>query len=235
MQYPKPLESATLIKRYKRFLADIELNDGSLITIHCPNTGAMTGCAEPGFTVWYSTSESKTRKYPHTFELAQNNLGHWVGVNTSLANKLVVEAIKNGVIDELSGYQNCQTEVRYGEERSRIDVMLTSPDRSDCYVEIKSTTLLIDGKGYFPDAKTTRGQKHIRELMAVKRQGQRAILFFCVQHTGIERVSVADFIDPAYAALLSEAVLAGVEILCYGCEINESHINLVKKLEFALP
>ncbi|WP_394173463.1 DNA/RNA nuclease SfsA [Thalassotalea litorea] len=199
------------------------------------NTGAMTGCAEPGFTVWYSTSDSKTRKYPQTFEIAENNQGHWIGVNTGMANKLVVEAIANGNIDELSGYQGCQTEVKYGEEGSRIDVMLTDPDRSDCYVEIKSTTLLVDGKGYFPDAVTTRGQKHIRELMAMKKNGNRAVLFFCVQHTGIELVSIADFVDPQYATLIHDAVSAGVEILCYGCEIDELGIDLVKKLDFALP
>ncbi|TLU64258.1 DNA/RNA nuclease SfsA [Thalassotalea litorea] len=235
MQFAKPLRSATLIKRYKRFLADIKLEDGRVITIHCPNTGAMTGCAEPGFTVWYSTSDSKTRKYPQTFELVQNDQGHWIGVNTGQANKLVVEAISKGVISELTGYQNCQTEVKYGDERSRIDVMLTDPDRSDCYVEIKSTTLLVDGQGYFPDAVTTRGQKHIRELMAMKAQGYRSVLMFCVQHTGIEQVSIADFVDPHYAALIIQAVAVGVEILCYGCEIDELGINLVKKLDFALP
>ncbi|TKB45355.1 DNA/RNA nuclease SfsA [Thalassotalea mangrovi] len=235
MKFSPPLKSATLIKRYKRFLADIELDDGNVLTIHCPNTGAMTGCADPGFKVWYSTSANKNRKYPQTFELAQNNQNHWIGVNTGNANKLVVEAINDEVISELTGYQHCQTEVKYGEEGSRIDVMLTGPGRSDCYVEVKSTTLLIEGTGYFPDAITTRGQKHIRELMAVKRQGNRAMLFFCVQHTGIENVSVADFIDADYAALLKQAVAAGVEIVCYGCDIDNTQIKLVKKLKFALP
>ncbi|WNC68236.1 DNA/RNA nuclease SfsA [Thalassotalea nanhaiensis] len=232
MKFDPCLYPATLIKRYKRFLADIELPNGDITTIHCPNTGAMTGCAEPGFKVWYSLSDNQKRKYPGTFELAQNNQGHLIGINTGRANHLVVEAIKNNKINEFADYQQCKTEVKYGHENSRIDVLLSDDNKPDCYVEIKSTTLLIDNCGYFPDAVTTRGQKHIRELMTLISEGKRAVLFFCVQHSGIKEVKVADFIDEKYGTLLKEAIKAGVEVLCYGCEINENSIEIDNKLNF---
>ncbi|WNC72765.1 DNA/RNA nuclease SfsA [Thalassotalea psychrophila] len=232
MKFEPVLYPATLIKRYKRFLADIELPNGDITTIHCPNTGAMTGCAESGFKVWFSLSDNPKRKYPGTFELAQNNHGHLIGINTGRANHLVVEAIQNDVITELAGYQFCKTEVKYGKENSRIDVYLSDDNKPDCYVEIKSTTLLIDDCGYFPDSVTTRGQKHIRELMSLISEGKRAVLFFCVQHTGINEVKVADFIDKKYASLLNEAIDVGVEVICYGCKINENSIEIDHKLNF---
>ncbi|WOH35968.1 DNA/RNA nuclease SfsA [Thalassotalea fonticola] len=232
MKFEPEIHPAKLIKRYKRFLADIELPNGEVTTIHCPNTGAMTGCAEPGFKIWYSLSDNPKRKYPGTFELAQNNQGHLIGINTGKANHLVVEAIKNNKIAELLGYQYCKTEVKYGKENSRIDICLTGDNQPDCYVEIKSTTLLIDNCGYFPDAVTARGQKHIRELMSLISTGKRAVLFFCVQHSGINKVKVADFIDEKYAKLLKEAIEVGVEILCYGCDINENGIEINNKLNF---
>lgn len=232
MKFDPLLQPATLIKRYKRFLADIELPNGDITTIHCPNTGAMTGCAEPGFKVWYSVSNNPKRKYPGTFELAQNNQGHFIGINTGRANHLVVEAIKNNLITELIGYEHFKTEVKYGKENSRIDVLLSDDNKPDCYVEIKSTTLLIDNCGYFPDAVTIRGQKHIRELMTLISEGKRAVLFFCVQHTGINEVKVADFIDEKYAKLLKEAIAVGVEVICYGCDITENSIEIDVKLNF---
>ncbi|WP_068547792.1 DNA/RNA nuclease SfsA [Thalassotalea crassostreae] len=232
MKFKSVYQSATLIKRYKRFLADIELSDGTITTIHCPNTGAMTGCAQPGFKIWYSLSDNPKRKYPGTFELSQDFDGNMIGINTTRANQLVVEAISNGVINELIGYQTLKTEVKYGQENSRIDVMLSDEEKIDCYVEVKSTTLLIDGCGYFPDAVTTRGQKHIRELMSLVKQNKRAVLLFCVQHSGINQVKVADFIDNKYAELLKEAIKNGVEILCYGCDIEATGIEITKKLQF---
>ena len=232
MKFEPTLHTATLIKRYKRFLADIELPNGDISTIHCPNTGAMTGCAEPGFKVWYSLSDNPKRKYPGTFELAQNSQGHLIGINTGRANHLVVEAIKNNRIAELTGYEHRKTEVKYGKENSRIDIYLSDDNKPDCFVEIKSTTLLINECGYFPDAVTIRGQKHIRELMTLISEGKRAVLFFCVQHTGIKEVKVADFIDQKYANLLKEAIDVGVEVICYGCEINENNIEIDNKLNF---
>jgi sugar fermentation stimulation protein A len=234
MNFDPPLLPGVLIKRYKRFLADITRPDGSTTTIHCPNTGAMTGCAEPGFKVWYSLSDNPKRKYPGTFELAENNQGHLIGINTGRANALVEEAIKNGVIKELQGYDSCRREVKYGLENSRIDIKLSAEHQVDCYIEIKSTTLLKSGGGYFPDAVTSRGQKHLRELISLTEQGQRAVLFFCVQHTGISEVRVADFIDPDYASLLALAVKSGVEILCYGCKISLQQIEITEQLNFLM-
>lgn len=220
------LEQATLIKRYKRFLADIELPNGEVKTIHCPNTGAMTGCAEPGFTVYFSTSDNAKRKYPNTFELAQNRYGDFIGINTIRANQLAADAIKNGIVPELSKYSNIQTEVKYGQENSRIDILLTDDALPDCYIEVKSTTLLLEqesGLGAFPDAVTTRGQKHIRELMQIVEEGKRAILLFLVQHTGIKKVTISKHIDPQYADLLEKASQQGVEIL-----VMHTHIDTVK-------
>ncbi|NMP15679.1 DNA/RNA nuclease SfsA [Thalassotalea sp. Y01] len=235
MKFDPPLQSATLIKRYKRFLTDIKLADGSITTIHCPNTGAMTGCAESGYTVWYSLSDNPKRKYPGTFELAQSFDNHFIGINTGNANKLVIEAINNGVIKELNNYQTVRSEVKYGDENSRIDVMLESDGQPTCFVEVKSTTLLQQGSGYFPDAVTSRGQKHIRELIRMRQQGHRSVLLFCAQHTGINKVRVADFIDLEYAKLIGEAIAEGVEILAYGCEINSFAIQISKKLQFIAP
>ena len=238
MQYQPPLESATLIKRYKRFLADVELANGEQITIHCPNTGAMTGCAEPGAQVFFSTSDNKKRKYPNTFELSSNSHGHLIGVNTGKANHIVKEAIESGLVNELNGYEQLATEVKYGSENSRIDIKLTDPNRPDCYIEIKSTTLLLDADnnlGGFPDAVTTRGQKHLRELAEVVEQGDRAVLVFLVQHTGIKRVTVAAQIDPTYAEQLQKAHAAGVEILVLHTHITQDEIKVISSSDFEWP
>lgn len=213
------LQSGILLRRYKRFLADIELADGSQITLHCPNTGAMTSCANVGDTVWYSTSDNPKRKYAHTWELTETQVGHLVCVNTNRANQLVQEALQNGVITELANYREILPEQKYGEENSRIDFLLKNAHLPDCFVEVKSTTLLMEnGVGMFPDAKTERGQKHLRELMAMAEQGKRAVIFFAILHTGIERFEVARQIDPRYAELLEKATACSVEMLCYQTE-----------------
>ncbi|GAA0497741.1 DNA/RNA nuclease SfsA [Tatumella terrea] len=230
MQFIPALKSARLIKRYKRFLADVETPQGDVFTLHCANTGAMTGCATPGDTVWYSTSDSKTRKYPHSWELTETAAGDWICVNTLRANSLFYEAFTGGVISELAGYRDCKREVKYGAEGSRIDFLLRAPGVADCYVEVKSVTLLEEGKGYFPDAVTVRGQKHLRELMAIAASGQRAVLFFAVLHSGIEQINVARHIDPRYAALLDQARVAGVEILVYKASLTSADT----KIEFSI-
>ncbi|SDI64228.1 sugar fermentation stimulation protein A [Ferrimonas sediminum] len=230
MKYPQPLQSATLIKRYKRFLADVTLDNGDVMTLHCANTGAMTGCAEPGDTVWYSTSNNPKRKYPCSWELTQTRDGHFIGINTATANTLAAEAIEQGVLDALGGYDRIQREVRYGEENSRIDLLLSGNHNPLCYVEVKSCTLLQQQQGYFPDAVTTRGQKHLRELMQMVDQGHRAVLLFLVQHSGIDSVSPADHIDPAYATLCREAMDKGVEFLAVGTEISPQGITVMGSL-----
>ena len=238
MKYQPSLNSGQLIKRYKRFLTDVKLDSGEEITIHCPNTGSMTGCAEPGVQVYFSTSDNKKRKYPNTFELSSNQHGHLIGVNTGKANHLVKEAIEEDIVAALSGYQTLSTEVKYGSENSRIDILLTDDEKPDCYIEIKSTTLLLDAKqelGAFPDAVTTRGQKHLRELMEMVEQGHRAVLVFLVQHTGIKSVTVAEQIDPTYAEQLKKAHAAGVEILVLHTHITPDEIKVVSTSEFVWP
>jgi sugar fermentation stimulation protein A len=229
MQLPELIQG-TLIKRYKRFLADVQLDSGEKITVHCPNTGAMTGCADPGNTVWLSTSSNAKRKYPQTWELAKNKAGEMMCVHSAKANALVKEAIENNCIKELKGYDTIQAEVKYGKENSRIDLLLER-DGERCFVEVKSVTLLVEnGLGIFPDAVSARGQKHLRELMAVKAEGNRAILFFCVQHAGIERVAPADMIDKLYAETFRKAVAAGVEVIAYGVKITPKFIEVTKEL-----
>jgi len=230
------LKKATLIKRYKRFLADVILEDGTETTIHVANTGAMTGCAEAGNNIWYSTSTNPKRKYPFSWELTQTQNGDLICVNTIRANQLVAEALKNKMITELIDYQTIIPERKYGEENSKIDFFLSdhldasNKKLADVYVEVKSVTLLDNsnrnGDGYFPDAKTIRGQKHLRELMTMVEQGHRAVLLFAVLHSGISSVQAAAHIDPIYAELLNEAKAAGVEVLMYKAKITTEQIVL---------
>ncbi|MFA9499012.1 DNA/RNA nuclease SfsA [Mannheimia sp. E30BD] len=220
MQFP-PLSSGILLRRYKRFLADIQLANGEQITIHCPNTGAMTGCANVGDRVWFSTSDNPKRKYTHTWELTQTQTGDFICVNTLRANQLVQEALKNQWISELADYQHILPEQKYGSENSRVDFLLKSDRLQDCFVEVKSTTLLTEnGVGMFPDAKTERGQKHLRELTKIAGEGQQAVIFFAILHTGIDKFEVAKQIDPKYAALLENAQHQNVKVLTYKVEIQ---------------
>lgn len=232
MIFTPPLKPATLIKRYKRFLADAITPEGETFTLHCANTGAMTGCATPGDTLWYSTSDNAKRKYAHSWELTQTQQGEWICVNTLRANTLVREAIEQNLIDELSGYSKISSEVKYGGENSRIDLLLQAENRVNCYIEVKSVTLLQHERGYFPDAVTLRGQKHLRELQSVVENGQRAVLFFAVLHTGIEQVAPAHHIDARYAALLAQVRQAGVEVICYGATLSPDGLSLCEKLPF---
>ncbi|NHB89459.1 DNA/RNA nuclease SfsA [Photorhabdus tasmaniensis] len=234
MEFHPPLQSATLIRRYKRFLADVITPKGETLTIHCANTGAMTGCATPGDTIWYSTSDNPKRKYPNSWELTETQDGHWICVNTLRANDLVAEAIQQNAISEFSGYKKISREVKYGEENSRIDLLLQAEQHVNCYIEVKSVTLLQENCGYFPDAVTTRGQKHLRELQLIAEQGQRAVLFFAVLHSGIKQVAAAAHIDHNYSSLLEQARNSGVEVICYQARITEKEMVLGDKLTFIL-
>lgn len=234
MQYLPPLQPATLIKRYKRFLADVITPNGRELTLHCPNTGAMTGCATPGDTVWYSTSDNPTRKYPHTWEITETQQGAFICINTLRANALAKEAIEGNIIPSLSGYRDLKSEVKYGEERSRIDFMLQADDRPNCYIEVKSVTLAENEYGYFPDAVTERGQKHLRELMSVVASGDRAVMLFAVLHSSITQFSPARHIDEKYAQLLLEAHGKGVEILAYKAELSAIKMTLKEQVPVVL-
>ena len=240
MKFALPLQEAILIKRYKRFLADVVLADGSSTTLHCPNTGSMLRCAEPGSRVWYSVADNPARKYPFTWELVEVEGGHKVGINTGRANALVKEALQKQLIPALRGYTTLQSEVVYGNEGSRVDFLLSGgvnivegvdSSQQTCYLEVKSVTLgQGNGLGAFPDAVTSRGLKHLRELVAMRQNGQRAVLLFCVQHTGIDKVVPADQIDPVYGRALREAQAAGVEVLAWGCDIGPEEIVLRREL-----
>ncbi len=235
MKFNPPLQQGLLVQRYKRFLADITLADGSETTIHCPNTGSMKNCWAAAMPCWYSVADNPKRKYPFTWEIATTADGDLAGINTGRANALVVEAITDGVIKELQGYQQLQTEVKYGIENSRIDILL-SGEQGLCYVEVKNCTLLesgelgAGGRGYFPDAVSVRGSKHLRELITMVAAGHRAVLLFCVQHSAITSVAPAAHIDTAYAKVFSEAVAAGVEVLAYRATLSATEIVLAERL-----
>ncbi|RZQ54095.1 DNA/RNA nuclease SfsA [Pseudoalteromonas phenolica] len=229
MKFTPKLEKATLTKRYKRFLVDLE-TPNQAFTVHCANTGKMTGCADPGFNAYYSTSDNPKRKYAHSLELTENSAGDLICVNTAIANKLAIEGIEQGTISELHGYAHLQPEVKYGQENSRIDILLEDEHKPLCYVEVKSVTLLEDGQGYFPDTQTVRGQKHLRELINITQQGHRAVLLFMVMHTGIKSVKAAAHLDSKYAQLLNDAQTAGVEVIAYNCEVSPQKIILKHKI-----
>jgi sugar fermentation stimulation protein A len=236
MRFPDPLVGARLSKRYKRFLADVTLDDGTALTAHCPNTGSMLGCQLPGSRVWLSRSDNPKRKYAYTWELVELDGGVLVGINTGRSNALVREAIESGVIGELGGYDEIRAEVRYGNENSRADFLLSGGD-GDCYVEVKNVTAAVeDGVALFPDAVSTRGTKHLRELMGVVREaGKRAVLCFCVQRTDVDEVRPADDIDPDYGRTLREALGAGVEVIAYRAEMRPEAVVLAERIPVVCP
>ena len=225
-----------MIRRYKRFLADVYLQNGTRVTVHCPNTGSMRNCLEHGASVWLSHSSNPGRKYRYTLEFLQNKRGHYIGLNSGRANKLVSDAIGSGVIKELRGYSYLKSEVKYGVENSRIDFVLSEKGRRDCYVEVKSVTLLerpfTRGEGYFPDSVSIRGQKHLRELSTIALGGARALLFFCVQHSGIRRFRSADHIDSAYGKSLRTAIKTGVEVVAYKTRFGSSYPRIWRPIPF---
>ncbi|WP_334129142.1 DNA/RNA nuclease SfsA [Sneathiella sp.] len=225
LKFPAPLQEATLIKRYKRFLADVELADGRVVTAHVANSGSMMGLNEPGLTVWLSRSDNPARKLPYSWELVAVG-DALIGVNTAHPNAIVAAAIKDGRVPELAGYSELRREVKYG-ANSRIDILLQEPERSDCYVEVKNVTLAREpGYGEFPDAVTARGTKHLHELANVAARGARAVMFYLIQRTDCHSFRLADDIDPAYAEAFDRAKAAGVEILCYDCHISAEEIRL---------
>jgi sugar fermentation stimulation protein A len=232
MIFSEPLITATLVKRYKRFLADVRLENGEIVTAHCPNPGSMKSCLAPDWPVRLSFSRDSKRKLPYTLEMTHNGQC-WIGLNTQRPNFIVKEAIAAGKIPELQGYGTIRCEVPYG-QKSRIDLLLE--DGNDrCYVEVKNVTLRAADGGYaFPDAVTTRGQKHLRDLMGIVRQGQRAVMFYLIQRTDGHIFRPAADIDPDYARLLSEAFWAGVEILAYVAEVSPAGIVVAQKIRFEL-
>jgi len=229
MRFPAPLLEGRLLRRYQRFLADVDTTAG-ILTAHCPNTGSMQGCAEPGMRVWLSPATNPARKLAWTWELVEALPGVVVGMHTGRSNALVREAIEAGRVPELAGYPTIRPEVKYG-EGSRIDLLLAAPGRPDCYVEVKNVTAAVAGRvGYFPDAVTTRGTKHLREMSAMVASGQRAVLVFCVQRGDVDCVRPADHIDPVYGRTLREALAAGVEAIALGATVWPAGIELERRL-----
>ncbi|MCW8878704.1 MAG: DNA/RNA nuclease SfsA [Kangiellaceae bacterium] len=233
MKFPQELEPTTLVKRYKRFLADVIHPELGEMTAHCPNTGSMKNCWQEGWKAWLLDSQNPKRKYQYTWCIVENDQGDKIGINTHFANEVVFEAINKGKIKEISDIADIKKEVKYGLENSRIDILVTESSGRKVYIEVKSVTLLEqDGQGYFPDAVSTRGQKHIRELIQTVENGDRAILLFLVQHSGIKKVSPAKHIDQKYAELVGEALAKGVEIIAYSTKISSKEIILNNSIPF---
>lgn len=227
MRLPSPLIEGRLVRRYKRFLADVELAGGEVVTVHCANPGAMTGLAEPGMKVFLSRSANLKRKLPLSWELVEAD-GGLVGINTAHPNRLAEEAIRTGAIPELAGYATLAREVRYGRQ-SRVDILLTDPDpdRGTAYVEVKNVHLLRQpGLAEFPDSVTLRGARHLDELSKMVAAGHRAVMLFLVQRNDTTRFALARDIDPAYGAAFDRARNAGVEMLAYACEVTPSAVTV---------
>ncbi|UMA64853.1 DNA/RNA nuclease SfsA [Roseivivax marinus] len=235
MRFQTPLVPATLIRRYKRFLADATLDDGREVTAHCANPGSMMGLATPGSRIWLEPNDDPKRKLKWAWKLVEHADGHFTGVDTGAANRVVRAGLEAGAIAGLEGYDTVRPEVRYG-EKSRADFLLTGADRAEAWVEVKSVTLSrTSGLAEFPDSVTARGARHLDELAAMAGTGARAVMLYLVQRTDAERVTLAADIDPAYADRFRAARAAGVEALAVGCAISPAGIGLGAPLPFTDP
>jgi sugar fermentation stimulation protein A len=227
MRFPQPLQRGVLVRRYKRFFADVLLDDGAEITAHCPNPGAMLGLNTPGLPAFVSLSDKPHRKLAHTLELVEAD-GGLVGINTMAPNRLVAEALAAGAIAELAGYPLARREVRYG-EGSRVDFLLEGEQA--CFLEVKNCHLMRQaGLAEFPDCVTTRGARHLRELIREVEAGNRAVMLFVIQMTDCAAFDAAADLDPAYAAGLTQAAARGVEVLCYDCDIDFQGVRLRRRV-----
>lgn len=237
MKFPAPLVRGRLAQRYKRFLADVRLDDGTAVTVNCPNTGSMLGLTAPGSLIWLSESDKPTRKYRYTWEMVEADLGAGptlVGINTGHPNRIVAEAIAAGEIEELTGFASLRREVRYG-LASRVDILLEDPARGAAYVEIKNVHLSRrHGLAEFPDCVTERGAKHLRELADMVREGHRAVMLFLIQRGDASRFDLAADLDPGYAAAFAAASAAGVEAIAYRCALSPEGIVLDQRVPIAI-
>ncbi|MFQ5622995.1 MAG: DNA/RNA nuclease SfsA [Paracoccaceae bacterium] len=230
MEFERPLVGATLVRRYKRFLADVTLEDGREVTAHCANPGAMTGLAEPGMAIWLEPNDDPKRRLDWSWKLVELPGGHLAGIDTGVPNRVVGEALRSHSVPELAAYGRIRAEVRYG-ERSRVDFLLSEPGLRDAYVEVKNVHLLRGGGvAEFPDCVTTRGARHLRELANMVAAGHRAVMLYLVQRTDCESFALAEDIDPAYAAAFAAARAAGVEAICHTARISVSGVWLDRAL-----
>ena len=226
MRFQTPLVPGRLIQRYKRFLADVELDDGRVVTAHCANPGAMIGLKEPGLRVWLEPNDDPKKKLRFGWRVAQLSNGAWVGIDTGVPNKVIKEALQAKQISQLAAYDTILQEQKYG-SNSRVDFLLKEPGLPDAYVEVKNVNLWRrDDWAEFPDTVTARGLKHLGVLGDMVHAGHRSVLIYCVQHTGCSRFRLAEDLDPAYAAACLGAQARGVEMLCYGCDVSINEINL---------
>lgn len=236
MRFSQSLVRGRLVRRYKRFLADIELDGGEVVTAHCANPGSMLGLQDAGIAAWLSRSDNPSRKLAWSLEIVEVDAGRGpalVGINTGHPNRIVEEAIAAGAVAELAGYETVRREVKYG-KNSRIDLLLSGENRPDCYVEVKNVHLVREpGLAEFPDSVTARGAKHLDELSEMVKQGARAAMFYLVQRGDTERVAIARDIDPAYGEALDRARAAGVEVVAYGCDVTAEGVELEGALPFA--
>jgi sugar fermentation stimulation protein A len=234
MRFSKPLTTAILHQRYKRFLADVELIDTQQqLTAHCPNTGAMTGCAEPGMKVWLSHSDNHKRKYAYSWELAETSTGAMICINTQRANTVAGEALASGLIAAIGPLQQLKAEVGYGSDNRRIDWTGNDSQQRQVFIEVKSVTLADSAQpqqGWFPDTVSQRASDHLRSLIEMRQQGYRAVVLYVVLHSTVSRVAAAAHIDPNYAHWVSQAAAAGVEFYAIGCVISAAEIQAVTVL-----
>jgi sugar fermentation stimulation protein A len=231
MNFEQELQPGILIKRHKRFLADIELADKKRLTIHCPNTGSMLGCSEPGSPVMISRSDNPARKYPHTLEMVKAG-SVWVGVNTSLTNKLVREALEKRKVKEFGRQDSIVKEIKTS-AHTRLDFVMER-EGARIYMEVKNCSLAENRVAMFPDAVTARGTKHLHELAALKEQGHKAAVFFCVQRSDADCFMPAHHIDPVYAKTLANVMSKGVMILAYQADVSPREIKITRKLPVQL-
>lgn len=229
MEFPSPLAHGQLVSRYKRFFADVLLDDGTAITAHCPNPGAMLGLNDPGLGAWVSRSDDPRRKLAWTLELVEVD-GGLVGINTMLPNRLVAEALATDAIPELTGYDTHRREVKYG-ANSRVDFLLTHPDRASCWLEVKNCHLRRAGTlAEFPDCVAARSARHLKDLAREVGRGDRAVQLFVVQRTDCDAFAACAELDPVYARGLDEAAAAGVEVLVYRCAIDPGAITIADRI-----
>ena len=233
MRFQTPLVPGRLVRRYKRFLADVTLEDGREVTAHCPNPGSMMGLAEPGIRVWLEPNDDPKRKLKFGWRLAELPGGHWAGIDTAVPNRVVKEALTARAVPELAAYDSVRPEVKYG-KASRVDFLLTDPTLPPAYVEVKNVHLRREGDwAEFPDSVTTRGARHLVELSDMVREGHRAVMLYLVQRTDCARFRLAADIDPAYARAFDAARAAGVEVLCHGTRIGTAGVGLGAALPVA--
>ena len=230
LKWPRLIEG-TLVKRYKRFMADVKLRNNHVVTAHCPNSGSMKACCEPGRTVYLTRHNKPSRRLKYTWEMIDMGTS-LVGVNTIVPNRLTKAAVLAGDVPELASYETVRSEVKYG-KNSRIDLLLESGEKR-CYVEIKNCTLVVDGLARFPDAVTSRGLKHLVELQEQVKQGDRSVMFYLIQRMDADRFEPADHIDPAYGRELRKAVQNGVEVLVYDVAMDLEGIGLNRAVPFQL-